>query len=418
MANLINLPFNPKPSTCLHIDLNSCFATVEQQANPLLRGKPIAVAAYTGPSGCIIAPSIEAKRLGVHVGMRVKEGKLICPQLIVLAPDPWKYRTIHLQLKQLLAQYTECICPKSIDEFVLNLEGYPAFQKGMTVVAREIKSRIAQEIGDWLTVSIGIGPNRFLAKIAAGLHKPDGLDEINHLTYSSIFESLQLTDLCGIKVHNAVRLHSMDIYSVMDMYQAPLSSLTGAFQSIVGYYWYLRIHGWEIDDVEFGRRSFGNSYALPKPYSKDEALTPILMKLTQKMSQRLRAHHYCAQGVHYSVLFRDGTHWHMGKKTKKTLFTTADIYQHIFSLYRLCPYRKPVAHMAVSCFDLIESNQLQLDLFSPLLVKEQLTKAVDVVNHRWGDYTITPALMMGTQENVPDRIAFGGVKELEEIVMA
>lgn len=129
MVNQINLPFNPKSPAIMHIDLNSCFATIEQQANPKLRGKPIAVAAYVGPSGCIVAPSVEAKRLGIKVGMRVKDGRMIYKNLIVLPPDPQKYRNVHLGLKKILADYTDKITPKSIDEFSLNLEGCPAFKK-------------------------------------------------------------------------------------------------------------------------------------------------------------------------------------------------------------------------------------------------------------------------------------------------
>src|SRR3989344_3534104 len=178
--SLTNLYFNPRPSVIMHIDLNSCFATVEQQANPHLRGKPVAVAAYTTPSGCILAPSIEAKHYGIKTGMRVKDGKLLYPGLIVLPPDPWKYRSVHLKLRKLISDYTADFNPKSIDEFVLNLEGYPCLvASSMQQVAREIKIRIKKEIGDWLTVSIGISPNRFLAKLASGIHKPDGLDEIN-----------------------------------------------------------------------------------------------------------------------------------------------------------------------------------------------------------------------------------------------
>ena len=95
--------FNPAPALTMHIDMNSCFASVEQQANPLLRGKPMVVAAYTGPGGCIIAPSIEAKRLGIKVGMRVKDGKAIEPNLVVLSPDPWKYRFVHLGIKRIIS---------------------------------------------------------------------------------------------------------------------------------------------------------------------------------------------------------------------------------------------------------------------------------------------------------------------------
>src|SRR6476620_6881348 len=99
--------FSRKPPTRMHIDLNSCFASVEQQANPLLRGKPIAVAAYTTASGCIVSPSVEAKRFGVKVGMRVKDGMQLCPQLRVLSPDPWKYRHVHQALAKVLSVYTD-----------------------------------------------------------------------------------------------------------------------------------------------------------------------------------------------------------------------------------------------------------------------------------------------------------------------
>ena len=119
--NLEMQNFNSSPSTILHLDLNSCFATIEQQANPHLRGKPVAVAAYTTPSGCIVAPSVEAKRYGIKVGMRVKDGKLLYPGLIVLPPDPWKYRNVHLGLRRVLSDYTADLTPKSIISLVLEI---------------------------------------------------------------------------------------------------------------------------------------------------------------------------------------------------------------------------------------------------------------------------------------------------------
>src|SRR3989344_9194975 len=212
-----DLGFNPKAPTIMHIDLNSCFATVEQQANPLLRGKPIAVAAYATGSGCILAPSVEAKRFGVKTGMRVKDGKMLCPRLIVLSPDPWKYRNVHLKLRKLLGEYTNDLVPKSIDEFVLNLEGCPCLAgNSMQQVAGEIKRRIKKGVGGWLTVSVGIAPNRLLAKTAAGLHKPDGLDEIGVHNYMDVYKGLELEDLCGIAKHNSLRLNMVGIYSVVD----------------------------------------------------------------------------------------------------------------------------------------------------------------------------------------------------------
>ena len=425
-----NLSFNPAPSTIMHIDLNSCFATIEQQANPHLRGKPVAVAAYTTPSGCIVAPSVEAKRYGIKVGMRVKEGKLLYPSLIVLPPDPWKYRNVHLALRRIVSDYTADFTPKSIDEFVLNMEGYLSLplkdspckvvQSSLSPihkVALEIKRRIKKEIGEWLTVSVGIAANRLLAKTAAGLHKPDGLDEINKTNFLDIYSNLKLTDLCFIKLRNAARLNSMGIYTVLDFYEAPLWRLKAAFESILGYYWFLRLRGWEVDDVIFSRRSYGNSFALPKPLVSPEELSPILSKLVEKMGGRFRRAGYKARGVHLAISFRDGTFWHKGMTTARVLFDSRDIYKVVFKLLVMCPFRKPVRELAVSVFNLIREPSLQLELFGDLGKKKNLVEALDKVNKRWGDFIITPARMFNAKDVVMDRIAFGGVKELEEFTL-
>ncbi|MCL4398137.1 hypothetical protein M1403_03915 [Patescibacteria group bacterium] len=408
--------FNPKPGTILHLDLNSCFASIEQQANPFLRGKPIVVAAYDSPGGCIVAPSREAKILGIKVGMRVKEARLIYPKLIVKTPDPNKYRAVHLQLKTLLSEYTDDFSPKSIDEFVLNLEGAPVTRtKNVTEVALEIKRRIKAEIGDFLTVSMGIAPNRYLAKVAAGLHKPDGLDEINETSYREIYSKLALMDLTGIKKNNAVRLNSGGIFTVMDFYNADMIKLKNIFGGIFGWYWHLRLHGFEIDDVVFGRRSYGNSFSLPKPYSTPEELVPILVKLVEKTGFRMRRAGYFARGVHVSLLYRDWSYWHHGEKTQELLFDGRDIYRHAFGILLHCPYRKPVHTLAVSCFNLENSGNRQLSLLQDLDKKEKVVEAMDEINEKWGNFVITPAMMLGTKSLVPDRIAFGGIKELEEL---
>lgn len=411
------LSFNPKPSTIMHIDMNSCFATVEQQANPHLRGKPVAVAAYTTPSGCIVAPSVEAKNLGIKVGMRVKDGKLVCPDLVVLEPDPWKYRSVHLALRKIIADYTNDFFPKSIDEFVLDIEGYPAFSKGILEVAREMKMRIKREVGEAITVSIGIAPNRFLAKVAAGLNKPDGLDEINKGNFEKVYSRLKLTDLCGIKTKNAIRLNSVGIYTVPDFYNAQVWQLKAAFQSILGYYWFVRLHGWEMDDVEFGRRSYGNSYALPKPLVTPEELSPILSKLVMKMGARLRRAGYKARGVHLSILYRDWSHWHKARSLSEALFDSRDIYKAAFKILLMSPYKKPVRELAVSVFGLLKSRLTQLELFEDVDKRERLVEAIDGVNERWGDFVVTPARMISASDAVPDRVAYGGVKELEEFTL-
>ncbi len=421
----MDLKFNAKTPTVMHIDLNSCFATIEQQANPKLRGKPVVVATYASPGGCVLAASPEAKQFGIKTGMRVKEGKILYPGLVVLASDPWKYRNVHLKLKKILNDYTNEATPKSIDEFVLELDGYPAFKRGMIATAQEIKKRIKQEVGDWLTVSIGIGPNRFLAKTGAGLHKPDGLDEINKDNFIEIFKSLKLTDLCGIASNNESRLYKMGIYNVLDFYNTPVPILRAVFRSVNGYYWYLRLRGWEIDDAPTIRRSYGNSYALPKALTTPLELAPILQKLVEKMSFRFRRAGYKAQGIHLGLGYRhgismfnhsNGGYWHKGVSLGREIFESRDVYQEAFKLLLQSPLIDPVTSIAISVFKLTQSTSSQLNLLEDVARKERLSKAVDDVNSRWGSFVIAPLRMIDTSNLVPDRIAFGGIKELEEFI--
>jgi DNA polymerase-4 len=268
----------------MHIDLNSCFASVEQQANHLLRGKPVVVAAYAKSYGAILAPSVEAKLYGIKTGMSVKEGLELCPFLIIREADPPKYREVHARFAKLLNEYSDHVISKSIDEFAVSLRssqsegGLPNLQK----LSAEIKSRIKSEIGDYLGVSIGVSTNQILAKLASGLHKPDGFDVIDSHNFLDVYASINLQEFCGINVRNEPRLHRVGIFTPIQFYEADIQTLKQAFQSVLGRYWYTRLRGYEIDDVTFAHRSYGQSYVLPRPMAYDE-WRPILAKLIAKL---------------------------------------------------------------------------------------------------------------------------------------
>jgi len=201
----------------MHVDINSCFASIEQLSNPLLQGKPVAVAAYKSEWGVILAASREAKKLGIGTGTRVGEAKKICPEIVILEPDTPKYRFIHRQLKKILVRYSPRVVAKSIDEFAIN---FKRVEGNLISTAKEIKKEIAVEIGPWLTVSIGIGPNRFLAKTASNMQKPDGLVEINSNNFENIYKKLDLIKLNGINWRTALRLQLSGIENTWDFYSA------------------------------------------------------------------------------------------------------------------------------------------------------------------------------------------------------
>lgn len=407
---MIEADFNPSPPKTMHIDLNSCFATVEQQANPRLRGVPLVVAAYPTGGGCILASSVEAKKLGIKTGMRVREAKAICSTLCVLEPDPPKYRFVHERLSTLLSQYSSSLVSCSIDEFAIHFdESHSPFLRNRNIyeIGKEIKARIKTEIGDYLTVSIGIGPNRFLAKVASNLKKPDGLTAIDKNNFERVYKKLALTDLHGINKRNALRLNSVGIYNPWDFYQAPLWKLKAAFASITSRFWYMRLRGWEIDSQDFSRKSYGNSYALPKSSGTLEELLPILQKLVEKTGSRMRAAGYQAQGVHVGLWFRDRGFWHKGMNLERALCDSRDIYKVMCTLLYQCPKLKPVHTLSETCFNLKPYKNVQLELFEDTYKKRKVISAIDRVNDRWGMFTIGPAQIIKASRAAPDRIAFG-----------
>ncbi|OGG25367.1 hypothetical protein A3A59_02035 [Candidatus Gottesmanbacteria bacterium RIFCSPLOWO2_01_FULL_42_10] len=445
--------FSNNHSSWMHIDLNSCFATIEQQANPLLRGKPIVVAAYTTPRGCILAPSIEAKKYGVKTGMQVQEGKLLCPKLIVLPSDPPKYRFVNRALLKLFNEYSPEVSVRSIDEMLLNFsyflssfdpvilgrirqaaETTPESEKirtdpgqaritilserSLIDIAHEIKRRIKSEIGEWLTVSIGISTNPYLAKLAAGIHKPDGLDEINESNILNILSSLKLVDLPYIKERNALRLLSVGIKTPVDFYFASLQQLKAAFQSINGYYWHLRLHGFAVDEVEWQRKSIGHQYALPKRTTNVKEIEQLLCKLVEKVGRRLRDNNLTACGMHLAIGYDDGF-WHLGHKFPQKMYASSDLFAASKILLKEALPLKPVRSLAITCFALEENLYTQTSIFQDELKKRAITKAMDRVNDKWGEFSVIPGTMLGIQREgkILDRIAFGRVMDMPEIVL-
>ena len=415
----MGLPINRNNPEIMHIDLNSCFASIEQQANMHLRGRPLVIVAYTNPSGCIVSPSIEAKKIGIKVGMTVRDAKLLCKDVIVRDPDPLLVRDVHIKFRNIFKSYSPIVIPKSIDEAIINFSKTPALKKGLIEIGKEIKQRLRDEIGEWISCNIGIGTNRFLAKLACSLHKPDGLDVINYKNINRVYRKVSLVDLNGINTRYEARLNANGIFTPLDFLNAKEQFLrTSVFKSIVGYYWYLRLRGWEIDDVEFKRKSFGQNYSLGKKTKNRQELSKILMKLCEKMGRRLRRAECCAKGIHIGCIYDDYTYWHKAKKFSKSLFTTQDLYLKAQWVFNKQPKEKVISKISVSCYDLLSSKNSQMSLFDIQEEKQkQASRTMDNINDKYGEFVITPALMMGMKDTVLDRIAFGGVKDLEDLYL-
>jgi DNA polymerase-4 len=472
----------------VHIDLNSCFAIIEQQANRLLRGRPVGVSAYDTPRGFVLASSYEAKAKGVKLGVNVAQARAMAPGIVIMTPDPAKYREAHKLFKTVLSEYSSDISPKSIDEFVLDMENSPVLKKkkheirntkqirsskiaslkprisdaerqlhnqAMLQIGHEIKQKIRESLGEYVTVNIGISTNKFLAKYAAGFGKPDGMTLIDHTNLEQYYKDQILVDLPGINIKFRARLRAEGIYTPLDFLEADLDTLKKrVFKSINGYHWYMRLRGYETDTVEFSRKSIGHQHALSNKTTDMAELERLLMKLCEKTGRRLRKNNLYATGIHLYLGFvsdmpmHDGPSsfenmpnirsWHHGERVFYRLYSTLDIYKAAKKLLHQAKIPARVKIMSVNVFKLADWSPEQLSIFDtvqgPSLyskesgkkdrvqvldadlrsagARKRVSDAVDAINNRYGEFVITPAVMLGMQGDILDRVAFGQVRDL------
>ena len=401
----------------LYIDLNSCFATIEQQARPMLRGRPVAIVNRLTKNACIVAASYEAKALGVKVGMRRIEATSICPSLIFAETEPAKYIFVHEKLKHILQDYSADVVMKSIDEGVIDLAAAPPHIKTRNRhdIGLEIKQRLLSEVGDWMRCNVGIASNRFLAKLAGELHKPDGLDEITPQNQRQIFATLKLTDLPGINVRMEKRLNAVNIFTPLQFLDADEATLVKLVcKSIDGHKWYRRLRGIEVDATQYDIKSVGRQYVLESNSLKREELTARILHLAEDVGYRLRSKNLYARGIYLWIYCQDGRYWHRSTILKSPINTDADICRAAMQLYDSSP---PLARIiGVTLYKLQNHPEAQLSFYQDKIEAGQnICAAIDKINLRFGARTIHSARSMGT-DHIKTKIPFGSVRYFDHSI--
>lgn len=403
----------------IFVDLNSAFATAEQQAHPSLRGKPVGVTnRKVTDYGCVIAVSYEGKALGVKVGMRIDEAKLLAPNLVVLESDPPKYHHMYQKLGAIMKDYSPKVVMKSIDEGIIDLSGTrdSINKRPLLEIGREIKERVKVELGSHVRVNVGIGQNWFLAKQAASWHKPDGLDQLDHTNLVEYYKSIQLTDLSGIAHNYEARLNSMGIMTVMQFLEAEPEFLhRRVFRSIDGLKWHRRLHGYspDPDDVTTRLGNVGRQYVLDKRTSDDNILLPRFHYLCETTGKKLRYNNVDARGVLVWFHFDTGESWVQRKMFKSTFYTDQEIYRRALLLYNQRPKAINVASMGITCYMLTPSSRNQQGLFDETRKAEWITQAIDEINERYGNFVICSANSLEGKKVVKQKIPFGGTRYFE-----
>lgn len=406
--------YNHDQPLIMHIDLNSCFASVEQQARPLLRGRPIAIVNRRTDTTAIVTASYEAKAMGVKVGMKLREAKALCPDIIGIESDPAKYRYVYHRLLDIMQDYSAHVTMKSIDEGIIDFHDSPVSvqRTDLADIGQQIKQRLKDEIGVWMRCNVGISTNRFLAKTAASLHKPDGLDVITPDNLRSVLGSLTLTDLTGIAGRNQRRLNAVGIMTPLQFLDTDRATLQHmVFQSVVGQWWYQRLRGYEVDDVDYGIKRVGRQYVLERFDLTYDQILQRLHHLCESVGSRMRGQAKSARGIYVYAKTRERGYWHASRLSSLPFSSDATIYELARQLFLAAP--TDMKEIGIHCYHLQPIEDQQLTLFQDQLVRERgVSEVVDAINQRYGDRTIHSADTLDTGDYVQTKIPFGSTRYL------
>ena len=411
----------------LFIDMNSFFASCEQQTNYWLRGRPIAVCVYTGKYGCVIAPSIEAKKRGIKLGLRLNEAMKICPDLVPLETNPDKYRTYHLRIMNILKRYSDDVIPRSIDEAVVDLSSYKNIYPDVVEVAKKIKKDIFEEVGDYLKCSIGIAPNAFLAKLASDIEKPDGLTVINPENIDAVLKKLELTDFPGISTGMKNRLNKAGIYTPLDLRYSTPEKLKAACKSIIGLHWYYRLHFQEVDkrSTEEYKNMSAMRHVSKEQRKNIQSLRDVFSMLCLTLEKRLMSKQLFCKHVSFFTRYEDGTSYDDRFSTNQPLQDGMELFHILEERQKIFQVKnnltEPIINQNCVSIGVVvgnfidETEAIQFDIFDNSNIKNnKLRKTVYNIKNKYGNKIIKRTSEINDEDTAEDVIGFGNIKDVDK----
>ena len=373
----------------LHIDMDAFFISVEQRDDPLLRGKPAAVCGSLSRS-VVTSATYEARPYGIRAGMPIQEAKRRCPQLILVEGNHSKYTEAAARIFSILKDYTPLVEIASIDEAYLDITQSLLLFKSPLSIAKSIKDRILKE--EQLTCSIGIAPNKLLAKLGSRLRKPDGLTVIQKDEVEGILRDLPVGKLHGIGPKLEEELKSIGIFTCGQLGRFPVPLLTKRF-GVIGE----RLHEMGLGmnespvvplDEEEDAKSISHSVTLEEDTSDPNLLKKVLLQLSEKVSRRMRKEGFYGRRVTLTIRYSDFYTFSKQKTLSRWINSGNELFHHSFEILESIPHPKPIRLLGVGVSHL-KKEGYQLDLFEKGDKKEKMLKAMDRVNERFGDWTLT-----------------------------
>lgn len=385
----------------MHLDMNAFFASVEQQANPALQGKPVAVVG-SGHRTVITTASYEARQQGVKTGMAIWEGKRACPDLIVVVGDNRKYTHTSRQIMALMQEYTPLVEVFSIDEAFLDVTHSRALFGPAETIAYQLKARIRHQFG--LTCSIGIAPNKLLAKLASDMQKPDGLTVLVPERVKEVLEKLPIGALCGIGRKLQRQLQLLGIVTCGQLGRFPEELLVKRF-GVVGTH--LKQMGQGLDNSpvipgenEAPVKSVGHSMTLNQDVSAREDILRYLLQLAEMVGRRARRYGVSGKTVALQLRLADfSTNLQKQTTLKHPVNLSEDLYQTAIILLDSIIVSQPIRLLGISISNLVYAPEPQLELLEEHDRKQQLTAAMDTLNDRFGEFRVAfGSLLQGREK--------------------
>lgn len=404
------------PRIVLHLDMNSYFASVEQQANPHLRGKPVGVVATMTPNGCVIASSIEAKAVGIKTGVRVKDARQLDPQVILIPNNSDRYRSCTEGIFRILRRYSEDIETYSIDEAFLDLTGWVKNWEAATVLAERMRRDIQREVGEWLKCSIGVAPTRWLAKFAGDTAPKGGTLVVHQQNFSDTLDPHQLTDAWGIAKNMERRLNTLGIYTLGELRHYPVTNLLVSLHSM-GYYLWANVNGLELPGLATpsSPKSIGHSHVFARRAESLDYPKAVLAKLCEKAGRRLRQLGLEAHGIWlgYGLPDRLVSYYQRSggggaELLPRAIVDTRDIFAASWKIFTNDLPRGALPNFLGLTLFRLRPQSHQAEIW-PVGKHDPpaLAGALDILNDKFGDFTVTRGAFLGlTDRDVPNRIGF------------
>lgn len=421
-------PSNQLRFDWLFLDLNSFFASCEQQLNPALRGRPVVVAPLDTDYTCAIAASYEAKAFGVKTGTPIKDAKRLCPGLVVVVAETEKYVDFHERIVAEVEKHVPVTQVASIDEMACYLPGSYGDGDFAVELARRIKAALRRNVGECMTCSVGLAPNRLLAKIASDMQKPDGLVGLDRDTLPGRLLDLELQDIPGIGPRMEARLHRAGIRTMPALMSCSSPRLRSIWGSVEGERLWLKLRGVEIPDLPTRTRSLGHSHVIAPENRPPERAEWIARRLLLKAATRLRRGGYMATRMELYVRIEKGP-GEVAATIFQPLGDSPGLMKKLSGLWGEIIQRTGTLRLmqvGVQLTGLVPAESLrQLELFPSVPddagraekpeVRLRLSHAMDALNRKFGRDTITLGLMPGqARQFTGTKIAFTRVPKREE----